>query len=129
MSVLRARAGEDQLSLYKMDLMDFNLIDRLAQNLNGTPIDALLPNEAITGTKNTAFGEPDYAVCGGPHACQCDGADETCQYLGRTCRRQRAQNDVLYLQSDWVQPELWLSQLSGGQLCAQPSRANNCARS
>lgn len=39
-------------------------MDRLAQNLNSTPIDALLSNEAITGTKNTAFGEPDYAVWG-----------------------------------------------------------------
>jgi hypothetical protein len=100
MTVLCALAGDDQLSLRKMDLMDFNSIARLSQNLNGTPIDALLSNEAITGTKNTAFGGPDYAVCGGPHPCQCDGTDETCQCLGRTCRRQRAQNDVLYLQSD-----------------------------
>ena len=50
MTVLRALAGDDQLSLHKMDLMDFNSIDRLSQNLNGTPIDALLSNEPITGT-------------------------------------------------------------------------------
>jgi NAD(P)-dependent dehydrogenase (short-subunit alcohol dehydrogenase family) len=50
MTVLRALAGDDHLSPHTMDLMDFNSIDRLAQNLSGTPIDALLSNEPITGT-------------------------------------------------------------------------------
>jgi len=61
-TALRALAGDEQLSLHEMDLMDFDSIDRLAQNLDGAPIDVLLSNGAITGTKNTPFGETDYEV-------------------------------------------------------------------
>jgi NAD(P)-dependent dehydrogenase (short-subunit alcohol dehydrogenase family) len=57
-----ALAGDNQLSLHTMDLMGFDSIDRLAQSLDGTPIDVLPSNGAITGTKSTAFGETDYAV-------------------------------------------------------------------
>jgi NAD(P)-dependent dehydrogenase (short-subunit alcohol dehydrogenase family) len=59
---LRALAGEDRLSVLPMDLMDFASIDRLSERLDGTPIDVLLSNGAITGTKNMAFGETDYGV-------------------------------------------------------------------
>jgi NAD(P)-dependent dehydrogenase (short-subunit alcohol dehydrogenase family) len=61
-TALRALADEDRLSIHTMDLMDFDTIDRLAETLKGTPIDVLLSNGAITGIKNTAFGETDYAV-------------------------------------------------------------------
>ena len=57
---LRDLAGEDRLTILPMDLMDFASIDRLAGHLDGAPIDVLLSNGAITGTKNTAFGETDY---------------------------------------------------------------------
>ena len=61
-SNLRALAGEDRLSILPLDLMDFASIDRLADRLAGVPIDVLLSNGAITGTKNNAFGETDYDV-------------------------------------------------------------------
>ena len=55
-SNLRALTGEDRLSILPLDLMDFASIDRLADRLAGVPIDVLLSNGAITGTKNNAFG-------------------------------------------------------------------------
>ena len=61
-TTLCALAGDNQLSLHTMDLIGFDSIDRLAQNLDGTPIDTLPSNGAITDAKNTAFGETDYAV-------------------------------------------------------------------
>ncbi len=61
-SNLRALAGEDRLSILPLDLMDFASIDRLADRLAGVPIDVLLSNGAITGTKNNSFGETDYDI-------------------------------------------------------------------
>jgi NAD(P)-dependent dehydrogenase (short-subunit alcohol dehydrogenase family) len=61
-TTLCALAGDNQLSLHTMDLIGFDSIDRLAQNLDGTPIDILPSNGAITDAKSTAFGETGYAV-------------------------------------------------------------------
>ena len=61
-AALRGLGDADRLSIHTMDLMDFETIDQLAKTLDGTPIDVLLSNSAITGTPDTAFGATDYDV-------------------------------------------------------------------
>ncbi len=57
---LRACAGEDRLSILRLDLSDFATIDALKGDLGSTPIDVLLSNGAITGTGDAPFGGTDY---------------------------------------------------------------------
>ena len=51
---------DDRLSIYAMDLADFESIETLAEELHGTPIDLLLANAARTANPMGNFGETDY---------------------------------------------------------------------
>lgn len=54
--------AQSQVTVHALDVADFDAIDALARQLQGTPIDLLINNAGIYPDKSDGFGHTDYAA-------------------------------------------------------------------